>query len=74
MSAIPAADVHLPRPLGLLVHLAAWARPEPEVLRRARERLAEYDERLLRDIGLTRDEAMGHATRPHPDSAEWDLR
>ena len=41
-------------------------RAEDKVIRRSRERLAEYDDRLLSDIGLTREQALGHASRP-----EW---
>lgn len=46
--------------LSRLLHLAA--------LRRNRSRLAQLDDHLLRDIGLTRDEARAEAERP-----VWDV-
>ena len=51
---------------GLLNWLAAAfsLRAEDEAIRRSREKLAEYDDRLLSDIGLTREQAVGRASRP----------
>lgn len=53
-----------PRPLRRLLRLAA--------LRRSRLRLAELDDHLLRDIGLTRGEASLEAERVSWDApAHW---
>lgn len=51
---------------GLLSWLKAAlsSRAEDEAIRRSRQRLAEYDDRLLGDIGLTRKEAFGREARP----------
>lgn len=51
---------------GLLSWLAAALslRAEDEAIRRSRQRLAEYDDRLLSDLGLTREEAFGREARP----------
>lgn len=51
------------RPARLLSRLAAILR-----LGRERRRLATLDDHILRDIGLTRDEALREAERP-----AWDV-
>ena len=62
-----------PRRYGLLNWL--WAsvslRAEDEAIRRSREKLAEYDDRLLSDIGLTREQALGRAPRPEWATPDW---
>ncbi len=50
----------------------AFTRPaEDETLRRSREKLAEYDDRLLRDIGVTRMQACGRPTPPTWAKPGW---
>ncbi|MBP1804782.1 DUF1127 domain-containing protein [Rubellimicrobium aerolatum] len=44
---------------------------EAEAIRRSSERLAEYDDRLLDDIGLTREQATGCAPRPGWAAPDW---
>ncbi|MCI4665445.1 MAG: DUF1127 domain-containing protein [Neomegalonema sp.] len=45
--------------LGIAPQLALWAQR-----RRTRRALAQLDERALRDVGLTRAEAMAEARKP----------
>ena len=62
-----------PRRYGLLNWLvkALSLRAEDEAIRRSREKLAEYDDRLLSDIGLTREQALGRASRPAWATPDW---
>lgn len=53
-----------PRLGALLSTLRLWLR-----VRRERETLSRLDDRMLRDIGLTRGEAIDEASRPI-----WDVR
>ncbi len=46
-----------------LVALVAWSRRLASRLRQ-RRRLAELDDRLLRDIGVTRSRALAEASKP----------
>ncbi|RMH51121.1 MAG: DUF1127 domain-containing protein [Alphaproteobacteria bacterium] len=52
-----------PRPAHLLARLFAWIDVASQ-----RRRLAELDERMLRDIGISREAARAEAARPF-----WDL-
>jgi uncharacterized protein YjiS (DUF1127 family) len=54
----------LPRPAGLRAVLARWLETA-----RGRRALLDLDERELRDIGLSRDQARIEAARPF-----WDLK
>ncbi len=50
----------------------AVTRPaEDQALRRSREKLAEYDDRLLLDLGITRTQASGRPTQPSWAKPEW---
>lgn len=51
--------------------LLAWIF-QRDALRRSRLRLAELDEHLLSDIGLTRTEAAAEAARTAPAPPRWD--
>lgn len=53
---------HAPRALGVARRLAAWIDIGAQ-----RRRLAELDERMLRDIGISREDALREAGRPF-----WD--
>ena len=68
MSELPLAYAAPPRFRrgGWLAWLSAALslRAEDEAIRRSRDRLAEYDDRLLNDIGLTREQALGRPSRP----------
>ena len=67
MSELPvvsAAPLRLRRGLLSWLKTALSSRAEDEAVRRSRERLAEYDDRLLSDIGLTREEVFGREARP----------
>lgn len=66
----------LPRPTSHRHDVAAFVRRMTLGLcaLRQRRRLAELDDALLRDIGLTRDEARAEARRPLWDVPESWLR
>jgi uncharacterized protein YjiS (DUF1127 family) len=51
----------LPRPLSSLIRFLAACAADA----RSRRQLMAMDDRLLRDIGITRDEARWAATRPY---------
>lgn len=64
--ALPTAAAGRPRPLRRLLSAIA--------LRRSRVRLAELDDRLLRDIGLTRSQAAAEGGRSSWDAPDHWLR
>jgi uncharacterized protein YjiS (DUF1127 family) len=77
MSDLPAAYLALHRPerrspMRRLAEVLS-RRAEDEAIRRSREKLAEYDDRLLRDIGLTREEALRCASRSAWNAPDWWL-
>lgn len=57
------AGVCTPRRRGVVARILAWLE-----LATQRRRLAELDERMLSDIGITREAALAEARRPI-----WDL-
>ncbi len=75
MSDVPTSFALPPRrrPRRLLTWLsgALARRAEDEVMRRSLKRLAEYDDHLLDDIGMTREQALRCAPRSAWDSSEW---
>ncbi|MFC5567069.1 DUF1127 domain-containing protein [Rubellimicrobium aerolatum] len=50
---------------------ATSRRAEHDAVRRSRERLAEYDDHLLADIGLSREQATGRAAVPTWATPDW---
>jgi len=65
-----ASGLQVLRPSGLLAWIVAGA-----AIRRSRRGLAELDDHLLRDLGLSREEACREAARPAWDAigrAPWD--
>lgn len=64
--ALPTAAAGRPRPLRRLLSAIA--------LRRSRVRLAELDDHLLRDIGLTRGQAAAEGERSSWDAPDHWLR
>jgi uncharacterized protein YjiS (DUF1127 family) len=60
---IRAAARTLPRRLGVLARVLGWLD-----LATQRRHLAELDERMLRDIGLRREDALAEARRPFWDA------
>jgi hypothetical protein len=44
---------------------------DDEAIRRSREKLAEYDDRLLRDIGMTREDMLRRAPRSASHAPDW---
>jgi hypothetical protein len=49
-------------------------RAEDEAIRRSCERLAGYDDHLLRDIGVTREDALRYAPRQAWDAPDrWKM-
>jgi hypothetical protein len=60
--------------------LRAWiaerfgAKGEDEAIRRSRETLSQYDDRLFEDIGIAREQAMKLTRRPHWGAPDWWIR
>jgi uncharacterized protein YjiS (DUF1127 family) len=56
------------KPFGLLGRVVAWIAHEMRVSRDMR-RLAEFDDHMLRDIGIARTDIEGAVRRGHDDSS-----
>jgi uncharacterized protein YjiS (DUF1127 family) len=67
MPARTATLLRLPQLLGYLPRMLPWL-VQALALRRQRAHLRRLDDHLLRDIGLTRDDAMHEGTRPFWDA------
>ncbi len=75
MSDLPIVSPVSLRCRSLLTRLAEGPLPGrgDATLQRSRERLAEYDDHLLEDLGITREQALTLGARPGWPAKDWWL-